>query len=50
MLELITGRTCPKCDSTDHLFRGRKKVVAERGKPEVVETKCRCKACVRRVA
>jgi DNA-directed RNA polymerase subunit M/transcription elongation factor TFIIS len=38
------GRTCPKCGSTDYLFRGRKKVT-EPGKPEAVETKYRCKGC-----
>jgi DNA-directed RNA polymerase subunit M/transcription elongation factor TFIIS len=40
-----TGRACPKCGSTDYLFRGRKKVSAEPGKPEAVETKYRCRAC-----
>jgi hypothetical protein len=39
------GRTCPRCGSTEYLFRGRKKVAAEAGKPEAVETECRCKAC-----
>jgi hypothetical protein len=39
-----TGRACPKCCSTDYLFRGRKKVT-EPGKAEVVETKYRCKGC-----
>jgi hypothetical protein len=40
-----TGHTCPKCGSTDYLFRGRKKVAAEPGKPPVTETKYRCKGC-----
>ena len=40
-----TGRTCPKCGSTDYLFRGRKKVATEPEKPEAVEPKYRCKAC-----
>jgi DNA-directed RNA polymerase subunit M/transcription elongation factor TFIIS len=39
------GRTCPKCGSTDYLFRGRKKLTDEPGKPPVTETKYRCKAC-----
>ena len=38
-------KTCPKCGSGDYQFRGRKKVEAGRGEPEVVETKYRCKAC-----
>jgi DNA-directed RNA polymerase subunit M/transcription elongation factor TFIIS len=40
-----TGRTCPKCGSGDYVFRGRKKVPAEGGQGEAVETKYRCKAC-----
>ena len=38
-------KTCPKCGSGEYAFRGRKKVEAEEGKPEAVETKYRCKAC-----
>jgi DNA-directed RNA polymerase subunit M/transcription elongation factor TFIIS len=41
----ITGRTCPKCGSTDYRFRGRKTVAAEPGRAEAVETKYRCQAC-----
>jgi hypothetical protein len=40
----ITGRTCPKCGSTDYLFRGRKKVASEPGVPEAAETRYRYKA------
>jgi hypothetical protein len=42
-----TGRSCPKCGSNGYLFRGRKKVSADPGKAEAVETGCRCKAAVR---
>jgi DNA-directed RNA polymerase subunit M/transcription elongation factor TFIIS len=40
-----TGRSCPKCGSSDYLFRGRKKLAEEPGKPAGVETKYRCRAC-----
>jgi DNA-directed RNA polymerase subunit M/transcription elongation factor TFIIS len=40
-----TGRACPKCGSTDYLFRGRKKLTEEPGKAGAVETKYRCKEC-----
>jgi transposase-like protein len=39
------GRTCPACGSSDYLFRSRRKIEAEKGEPEVVETKYRCRAC-----
>jgi DNA-directed RNA polymerase subunit M/transcription elongation factor TFIIS len=38
-----TGRRCPKCSSTDYLFRGRKKLATDHG--EVLVTKYRCRAC-----
>ena len=38
-------RSCPECQSTEYQFRSRKKISAENGKPEAVETKYRCKAC-----
>lgn len=39
------ARTCPDCGSGDYQFRSRKKVAAEGGQGEAVETKYRCKAC-----
>jgi transposase-like protein len=39
------GRNCPACGSTDYVFRGRKKIVAEPGQPAGVETKYRCTPC-----
>jgi hypothetical protein len=39
------SRTCPACGSGDYQFRSRKKVGAEQGQREAVETKYRCKAC-----
>jgi DNA-directed RNA polymerase subunit M/transcription elongation factor TFIIS len=38
-------RCCPKCESREYEFRGRKKLPAEEGQPAAVETKYRCKAC-----
>ncbi len=40
------GRCCPKCQSTDYLFRMRKKIAAnpETGEPEHCEVKRKCKA------
>ena len=38
-------RTCPACGSEKYLFRGRKKIAAEVGKLEAVETTYRCKEC-----
>ena len=38
-------KTCPKCGSGEYAFRGRKKVQAENGATQAVETKYRCKAC-----
>ena len=46
MKEIATAsRTCPACGSSDYTFRSRKKIVAENGEVEAVETKYRCKAC-----
>jgi DNA-directed RNA polymerase subunit M/transcription elongation factor TFIIS len=42
---MVELKTCPKCGSGEYTFRGRKKVEAENGEPEAVETKYRCKAC-----
>ena len=41
------GRRCPKCESRDYVFRGRKKIAAdpEKNQEEAVETKFRCRAC-----
>jgi len=39
------GRCCPECGSREYVFRGRKKVPAEAGRPAAVETKYRCRAC-----
>jgi DNA-directed RNA polymerase subunit M/transcription elongation factor TFIIS len=38
-----TGRRCPKCSSTNYVFRGRKKQVTDHG--DVLVTKYRCRAC-----
>ena len=38
-------RCCPECSSRECVFRGRKTVPAEPGKPPAVETKYSCKAC-----
>jgi hypothetical protein len=35
----------PGCGSKEYLFRGRKRVAGEPGKPQAVETKYRCKGC-----
>ena len=40
-----TSRTCPACGSGAYTFRSRKKIVAEKGESEAVETKYRCKTC-----
>ena len=40
-----TERACPKCKSRDYRFRSRKKIEAENGRPEAVETKYRCQGC-----
>jgi len=40
-----SANSCPKCGSGDYLFRGRKKIPAEKDQAEAVETKYRCKAC-----
>ena len=39
------ARACPECNSGDYRFRSRKKIAAENGKPEAVETKYRCQLC-----
>jgi len=39
------ARCCPECGSKDYTFRGRKKVAAEAGRSDAVETKYRCRAC-----
>jgi DNA-directed RNA polymerase subunit M/transcription elongation factor TFIIS len=38
-------RCCPECGSRDYVFRGRKKVPADAGKPPAVETKYLCRSC-----
>lgn len=38
-------RTCRECGSDKYLFRGRKKISAEAGQEEAMETKYRCKVC-----
>jgi len=44
MEQPTTGfRTCPECDSSDYMFRHRKRVTDEQG--TAVETKYRCKSC-----
>ena len=40
-----TGRTCPALGSENYLFRGRKKIPAEAGQEEAMETKFRCTVC-----
>ncbi len=47
MDQQASGRGCLACDSTDYLFRRRKKIAAnpEAGEPEHYEVKRRCKAC-----
>jgi hypothetical protein len=37
------ARCCPECGSKQYVFRGRKRVSAERGKLPAVETKYLCK-------
>lgn len=37
------ARTCPKCGSSDYLFRSRKQIEEEQG--PMLETKFRCKNC-----
>jgi DNA-directed RNA polymerase subunit M/transcription elongation factor TFIIS len=39
------ARRCPECGSREYAFRGRKKVAADEGKAEAVETKYACKSC-----
>jgi hypothetical protein len=39
------GRCCPECGSREYVFRGRKKIAPQSGKPAAVETKYLCKAC-----
>jgi DNA-directed RNA polymerase subunit M/transcription elongation factor TFIIS len=39
------ARRCPKCGSSDYVFRGRKNVSAEAGPAVTAETTYRCKAC-----
>ena len=41
----IGRRTCPACGSEKYMFRGRKKIPPEDGKPEAMETTYRCKEC-----
>jgi DNA-directed RNA polymerase subunit M/transcription elongation factor TFIIS len=41
----MARRTCPACGSDNYLFRGRKKIEAQDGKPEETETRYRCKEC-----
>ena len=38
-------RVCPKCNSVDYVFRGRKKIAAAEGQPEATETRYQCRAC-----
>ncbi len=46
MDEIQTARrSCPACGSEKYLFRGRKKIAAENGHAESMDTKYRCKAC-----
>lgn len=40
-----TKRTCPECGADKYLFRGRKKIPAEAGQEEAMETKYRCEVC-----
>jgi DNA-directed RNA polymerase subunit M/transcription elongation factor TFIIS len=40
-----TSRICPACGSGEHKFRSRKKIAADEGESEAVETKYRCKGC-----
>jgi hypothetical protein len=39
------ARCCPGCASKQYVFRGRKTVPAEQGKPAAVETKYMCRGC-----
>ena len=39
------ARCCPRCGGREYLFRGRKKVAAEAGRPAAVETRYAGKAC-----
>jgi DNA-directed RNA polymerase subunit M/transcription elongation factor TFIIS len=39
------ARCCPECGSRDYVFRGRKSVPADAGKPPAVETKYLCRSC-----
>ena len=41
---LTFARTCPECQSRGYVFRARKTVEPEPGKP-AVETKYRCRSC-----
>ena len=38
-------RKCPECGNSNYLFRGRKKIPAENGQAEAMDTKFRCKDC-----
>ncbi len=38
-------RTCPACGSGKYQFRSRKKIPAEAGMKDAMETKYRCKEC-----
>jgi len=39
------ARCGPECSSREYVFRGRKTVSAESGKPAAAETKYACEAC-----
>lgn len=41
------GRCCPKCESKDYVFRGRKTLAADPAQetPAAVETKYHCRSC-----
>jgi DNA-directed RNA polymerase subunit M/transcription elongation factor TFIIS len=39
------ARRCPECGSKEYVFRGRKRVAADAGRPASIETKYLCKAC-----
>ncbi len=39
------ARCCPECGSKDYVFRGRRKVAAEKDQPAGVETKYACRGC-----
>ena len=48
--QMTTARACPKCGSSSYTFRSRKQIEATPEKGPELETKYRCKDCVRRVA